>query len=260
MSVDCMNAIWRACAAPPYSTLDAVDRLLIVALADRTNRVTGRCDPSLARLAEFIGVDEKTVRRRLPRLEEIGLVVRRERPGRPSQYEVRLTPGTLDARGTSGAIAARGTRDNADPGSGHFCPPARAFRAEARTIPASGSDIRGCPTNDVNDVNAVNRSNGAPAARGLAANTTTTTSIADAIGSDDGPASNPVDAWLVAHPALAAWTDEHPERASELLEQAERLAAARGAPRSQTMALLTFGELVTAEIRRNGSPPEGGEA
>src|SRR5215510_11856323 len=44
----------------------------------------GVCRPSIARLANDMECDERNVRRRLQKLEELGLIVRDERPGTTS--------------------------------------------------------------------------------------------------------------------------------------------------------------------------------
>jgi DNA-binding transcriptional ArsR family regulator len=54
--------------------LPATRKFVLVALADRCNKDTLRCDPSIRRLAEDTGLDERTVSRALVALEEDGYI------------------------------------------------------------------------------------------------------------------------------------------------------------------------------------------
>src|SRR3954465_13968793 len=56
----------------------------LVSFADRT----GRCWPSVRRLAEHAGSTKSTVSRHLTELSRIGVITRQRRPGRASVYQI----------------------------------------------------------------------------------------------------------------------------------------------------------------------------
>lgn len=65
------------------------EKAVLVALADAANGHTGRCHPSVERLAKFVEANEKTVRRALQGLEEKGYIQRsraRDGEGRLGNY------------------------------------------------------------------------------------------------------------------------------------------------------------------------------
>ena len=49
-------------------------KLVLLALANRHNWETGRCDPSVQTIADDLGLDDRTVRRGLRQLEEAGSI------------------------------------------------------------------------------------------------------------------------------------------------------------------------------------------
>lgn len=82
--------------------LPHADKIVLLALADNAND-EGFCYPSINTLSGKCGMDERTVRRVIKRLEETGHVTERPRPGRSSTFTVhpgqsaRTTPGTVPA-------------------------------------------------------------------------------------------------------------------------------------------------------------------
>lgn len=76
----------------------ANEKLVLLMLANHTNGQTGRCDPSLNRLAEECGMSRDTVIRAMKRLEEKGLirVIRRTLEGAQISNSYRLAmPGVV---------------------------------------------------------------------------------------------------------------------------------------------------------------------
>jgi DNA-binding transcriptional ArsR family regulator len=65
--------------AVKQKTGSASRKAVLLALADRANKDTGRCDPSIARIAEDTELSAATVKRALGDLEESGLVERLRR-------------------------------------------------------------------------------------------------------------------------------------------------------------------------------------
>lgn len=68
---------------------DMAGKGVLNALADHADE-NGRCWPSIARLALCTGCDEKTARRALGRLVDMGLVERESRPGKSDVFMLRL--------------------------------------------------------------------------------------------------------------------------------------------------------------------------
>ena len=60
-------------------TTSPSQKLVLIALADCHNSQTGRCDPSIMRLAQVCHMSERTVIRHLSQLEELGLIERKRR-------------------------------------------------------------------------------------------------------------------------------------------------------------------------------------
>ena len=54
--------------------LPALQKIVLLMLADRTNKDTGRCDPSIARLADDCGMSERSTRNAIRELEKLGLI------------------------------------------------------------------------------------------------------------------------------------------------------------------------------------------
>ena len=72
MSVQAMTWAWQ-------QDLEPVDKLVLLALANRSNHETGVCFPGQQLLAQECSMSDRTVRRHLKRLEELGLIERRAR-------------------------------------------------------------------------------------------------------------------------------------------------------------------------------------
>jgi len=68
---------------------DMAAKAVLNALADHADE-SGRCWPSMARLALYAGCEEKTVRRALVRLVAFGLIEREARAGRSDVYRLSL--------------------------------------------------------------------------------------------------------------------------------------------------------------------------
>lgn len=69
---------------------NAVDKLVLILLANRHNGDTGRCDASHTRIAEEAGVNRTTVLRATKRLEQQGLLTISGRSGKTHQYDLHL--------------------------------------------------------------------------------------------------------------------------------------------------------------------------
>jgi DNA-binding transcriptional ArsR family regulator len=72
MSMTATNAAWEHIEA---HDLSAATALVLLALARRHNQETGRCDPSITRIAADTGLSERAVRNGLRSLEELRLIV-----------------------------------------------------------------------------------------------------------------------------------------------------------------------------------------
>lgn len=70
---------------------DPAAKLLLLALADRADKETGQCWPSLARLAEDTEMSAATIKRRLIQLEERGFIIRTQRDQQSTLYTLALT-------------------------------------------------------------------------------------------------------------------------------------------------------------------------
>ena len=72
--------------------LPVKQKIVLLMLADRTNKDTGRCDPSIARLADDCGMSETSVKDAIRSLREAGLVVAHSRTigavSLPNHYEL----------------------------------------------------------------------------------------------------------------------------------------------------------------------------
>lgn len=71
MSYTASREAWKAVRG---SKILPSARLVLLALADRHNQETGRCDPSLSRICEDTGLSERTVRSALRQLEKAKLI------------------------------------------------------------------------------------------------------------------------------------------------------------------------------------------
>lgn len=72
MSFECMA--WAV-----KQKLPATQKIVLLMLADRTNGDTGRCNPSMARLADDCGMSVRSVRNAIRLLEEAGLITTQQR-------------------------------------------------------------------------------------------------------------------------------------------------------------------------------------
>lgn len=71
--------------------MSAPARLVILALSNRHNQETGRCDPSVARICSDTQMSERAVRGALRELEKLGVVVTVERQARTGRGKRNLT-------------------------------------------------------------------------------------------------------------------------------------------------------------------------
>jgi len=88
MSMTAYRAAWKHIAAFEMS-LPA--RLVLLALADRHNQETGRCDPSLSRIEKDTKIGERTIRKALRELEALKVIVTVERKQRTGRGKLNLT-------------------------------------------------------------------------------------------------------------------------------------------------------------------------
>lgn len=73
-------------------------KLTLLALVEHANNETGECWPSVARLAELVGQDVRTIQRHLDQLEKAGYLIRRARyrtdwSQASSKYRLKLQRG-----------------------------------------------------------------------------------------------------------------------------------------------------------------------
>lgn len=73
------------------SGLPPTDRLVLLALADWAND-QNRCWPSMPRIAEKTGLDGRTARRVMQRLEAAGFITTERRPGKGIRYTLHAAP------------------------------------------------------------------------------------------------------------------------------------------------------------------------
>ena len=73
---------------------DPMAKLLLLALADRADKETGQCYPSLARLCQDTEMSMATVTRRLIFLEENKFIIRTQRDRTSTLYTLLLTEST----------------------------------------------------------------------------------------------------------------------------------------------------------------------
>lgn len=100
--------------------LPALQKIVLLMLADRTNKDTGRCDPSITRLADDCGMSERSTRNAIRELEKLGLIetIHRSNEGvnLPNHYRLKMQ----DLEGV-GHDMPQGTAGDA-PGVGHDVP------------------------------------------------------------------------------------------------------------------------------------------
>lgn len=91
---DSVPQVWPLTVSPAaYAVLGC--------LAHHRNNNSGRCNPSLARLAKLTRLSKRTVRRSLAELERGGRISREPNPGSTSSYRLDFTPATYDTPATS---------------------------------------------------------------------------------------------------------------------------------------------------------------
>ena len=88
MSMTALRAAWAHIRNVEMS-LPA--RLVLLALADKHNQETGRCDPSLARMEADTKIGERTIRKALRELESLKVIVTVERKQRTGRGKLNLT-------------------------------------------------------------------------------------------------------------------------------------------------------------------------
>ena len=86
---------------------DPLAKLLLVALADRADKDTGQCWPSLARLCEDTEMSMATVTRRLHYLEEGGFIRRDQRDQKSTLYTLSLTERPLSLTERTPSLSQR---------------------------------------------------------------------------------------------------------------------------------------------------------
>jgi DNA-binding transcriptional MocR family regulator len=86
---------------------DPLAKLLLVALADRADKDTGQCWPSLARLCEDTEMSMATVTRRLHYLEEHRFIQREQRDQKSTLYTLSLTERPLSLTERTPSLSQR---------------------------------------------------------------------------------------------------------------------------------------------------------
>lgn len=90
--------------------IKTVPKMVLLMLADRTNRDTGRCDPSLDRLADDCGMSKTSVKEAIKLLVSLGLVTTINRKfgdvNLPNQYQLNLAESWVVGRQTPEGGAA----------------------------------------------------------------------------------------------------------------------------------------------------------
>ena len=86
---------------------DPLAKLLLVALADRSDKETGQCWPSIARLCEDTEMSKASVTRRLFYLEQKGLIQRTQRDQQSTLYTLSLTETPLSLTETAPCLSQR---------------------------------------------------------------------------------------------------------------------------------------------------------
>lgn len=76
----------------------AACKLVLLCLADCHNADNGRCDPGGGYIAEFTGLDKKTIPDCLLRLELMGLITPRKRAGNSTQYHLHIEENPVPTR------------------------------------------------------------------------------------------------------------------------------------------------------------------
>lgn len=100
------------------STGSPTRKAVLVSLADRHNKDTGRCDPSIARIAAETEFSERAVRKALSDLEEMGLIEREERrraDGSRRTYSYRFPHVAADAKQAAPPAGSQAAPPAAEP-------------------------------------------------------------------------------------------------------------------------------------------------
>jgi len=102
MSHEATTWAWKAVAS--RRDLAATRRIVLLALAECHNKITGQCNPSMAKLHEMTGLKVHTIAPAIRDLELAGLVLADRQFGKGSAYQLTLTyaeNGTSAEMGTS---------------------------------------------------------------------------------------------------------------------------------------------------------------
>lgn len=95
-------------AAAMHSKIgDPLAKLLLIAIADRADKDTGQCWPSIARLCEDTEMSRASVTRRLNLLEQKGFILRTQRDQQSTLYTLSLTETSLSLTETGGSLSQR---------------------------------------------------------------------------------------------------------------------------------------------------------
>ena len=103
------------------SGLSLKQKMVLLMLANRVNSDTGRCDPSMERLAEDCGMSRTSVKQAIRQLKDAGLILAHERKvgtvNLTNQYELMVSENTGVGRDTPGGGAqdARGVGRDTPP-------------------------------------------------------------------------------------------------------------------------------------------------
>lgn len=101
-----MTAVWAL--AMPHA-----DKIVLLALADNAND-EGYCYPSASTLSRKCGMNERSIRRIVERLQDMGHVTQHDRPGRSSTFDIH--PGrTVTPDGQSPRTLGQDTPDRPSP-------------------------------------------------------------------------------------------------------------------------------------------------
>jgi hypothetical protein len=76
---------------------DPTAKIVLLALADHYNDQSQCCWPSLTRLEQFTGADERTIQRAIARLIDDGHITRETRSGSSSLFYLHMDPRQIDA-------------------------------------------------------------------------------------------------------------------------------------------------------------------
>ncbi len=134
--------------------LPALHKIVLLMLADRTNKDTGRCDPSITRLADDCGMSERSTRNAIRELEKLGLIetIHRSNEGvnLPNHYRLKIQ----DLVGV-GHDMPQGTAGDA-PGVGHDVPTNQEVKPVNKPITVddakTASPTLRCPHQEIIDL------------------------------------------------------------------------------------------------------------